>query len=76
MIRLSNPITYVTGGPGIRTSVEFFHGASRESLLAGGPIDAPQWLPAGSVTGIEARDWKGGPVASVTLAHRTDGYYD
>lgn len=75
MTRLSNPLTSATGGAGIRTAVEFFHGAtSRESLLAGGPIDAPQWLPAGSVTGIETRDWKGGPVASVTLARRTTEY--
>ena len=76
MIRLSNTLTIATGGAGIRTTVELFHGASRESLLAGGPIDAPQWLPAGSVTGIEARDWKGGPVASVTMAHRTVRYFD
>ena len=76
MIRLSNPLTNATGGAGIRTAAEFFHGAVRESLLAGGPIDAPQWLPAGSVTGVETRDWKGGPVASVTLARRTGGYFD
>ena len=76
MIRISNPLTYATGGAGARTTVELIHGASRDSLLAGGPIDAPQWLPAGSVTGIEARDWKGSPIASVTLAHRTGRYLD
>jgi hypothetical protein len=39
-------------------------------LVSGGPIDAPCYVPAGSVNGNEYHDWQGDPMPGQSLFYR------
>lgn len=43
---------------------------SGPGLVAGGPIDAPVYVPAGSVNCLEYHDWNGNPLAAQSLVWR------
>jgi hypothetical protein len=38
------------------------YSANRAAMLGGGPIDAPEYMPAGAVENTSVRSWDGRPV--------------
>lgn len=72
MIHAIAPIYFATGAQHERDMVGIRMGShDSAALLAGGPLDAPSFLPAGSHNSTDVRDFRGQAVP-----HQTTNYRD
>lgn len=64
------PTYFATGAQHERDMTSILCGLRDADMAAGGPLDAPAYVPAGAHTSTDVCDWQGRPVPAAILVFR------